>query len=304
MKIIFMGTPQFALPSLELLIKEEDELQAVFTQTDKPLGRRAVMTPPPVKAFAEKNGIPVYQPLSLKNGETEEIIKSFQSDLIVVIAYGKILPLSVLSAPKFGAVNVHASLLPKLRGAAPIQWSIINGDKNTGITTMQMDEGLDTGDILIQSALEIGENETYGELHDRLSVLGASVLKETLERLKAGTLTPIKQDDASHTYAPMLSKKDSPIDWTKSATQIHNKVRGLNPWPCANAILGGKTVKIHKTALTGLTCDSKPGTVFVKDNSLLAVCGDNYALSLIEIQPEGGKRMSAIQWICGHNIKQ
>jgi len=303
MKIIFMGTPRFALPVLEYLIKGEDELQAVFTQPDKPLGRKAVMTPPPVKEVARRNGISVYQPLSLKDGEAERIIKSYQPDLIVVAAYGRILPLSLLNAPKFGAVNVHASLLPKLRGAAPIQWSIINGDKTTGITTMQMDAGLDTGDILVQSSLGIGENETSAELHDRLSVLGASVLKETLERLKAGTLTPIKQDDASHTYASMLSKSDSPIDWTKSATEIHNRVRGLNPWPCACTVIDDRTVKIHKTALFGIASDKKPGTIFVKGNSLLAVCGDNYALELIEIQPEGGKKMTAAQWVCGHNIK-
>lgn len=295
-----MGTPDFALPSLAYLV-EREEVQAVFTQSDKPKGRKAVMTPTPVKEAALKFGIPVYQPKTFKDGEALDIIKSYAPDLIVVIAYGKILPLTVLSAPKLGAINVHASLLPKLRGAAPIQWSIINGDKKTGITTMQMDEGIDTGDILVQRTLEIGQEETYGALHDRLSVLGAEVLGKTLELLKAGTLKAIKQDDSAYSYAPILSKKDCPIDWTKSAKEIHDKVRGLNPKPSASTVLGGKTVKIHKTAFYG-DCLKPSGTIYETGGLLVAACGDKRALELVEVQPEGSRTMTGADYLRGHKI--
>ena len=216
MKIVFMGTPEFALPTLLYLIENED-VKAVFTQPDKPKGRKAVLTAPPVKEMALLHNIPVYQPHTLKDGEAQKIIEGYSPDLLVVIAYGKILPQSILNIPSHGAINIHASLLPKLRGAAPIQWSIINGDKKTGITTMQMDAGLDTGDILVQDECIIGENETSGELHNTLAELGAVTLKKTLEKIKNKTIERIKQDDTKHTLAPILSKSCSPIDFTQSA---------------------------------------------------------------------------------------
>lgn len=300
MKIIFMGTPEFAVPALKYLAASE-AVRAVFTQPDKPRGRKALLFSSAVKEAALGFGIPVYQPATLKDGEALQIIKTYEPDLIVVAAYGKILPLSILNAPKFGAINIHASLLPKLRGAAPIQRSVINGEKTTGITTMQMDAGVDTGDILLQSALEIGENETYGELSDRLSVLGASVLGETLKLLKEGKLKPIKQDGGAHTCAPPLSKSDSPIDWTKSAKEIHDKVRGQNPWPSACTVLGGKTVKIHKTALCG-TSSQRAGAVSVTGGSLVVSCGDGNAVEIIEIQPEGKRAMTAAEYLRGYKI--
>lgn len=295
-----MGTPNFALPALKYLVDSED-VRAVFTQPDKPRGRKARLEPSPVKETALGFGIPFYQPVTLKDGEALKIIKSYEPDLIVVVAYGKILPLSILSAPKFGAINIHASLLPKLRGAAPIQWSIINGEKTTGVTTMQMDTGVDTGDILLQSALEIGENETYGELSDRLSALGASVLGETLKLLKEGTLKPIRQNDGAHTCAPPLSKDNSPVDWTKSAKEIHDKVRGQNPWPSACTVLGEKNVKIHRTAIYGASLE-KAGTVSVIGGSLVVSCGDGNALEIIEIQPEGKRAMTAAEYLRGYKI--
>lgn len=300
MRIIFMGTPEFAVPTLRYLIQNEDVI-AVFTQPDKPKGRKAVLTAPPVKETALLYDIPVYQPHTLKDGEAEKIIKSYNPDLLIVIAYGKILPQSILNIPKKGAINIHASLLPKLRGAAPIQWSIINGDEVTGITTMQMDAGLDTGDILVQDECIIEENETSGELHNRLAELGAITLSKTIEKIKDGTLERIKQDDTCHTLAPILSKSCSPIDFTQSAKQVHDRVRGLNPWPSACAALCGKTVKIHRTRITGKT-EKSPGTVYKDGCSVFVACGDGRAVEILEIQPEGSRKMTGAQFICGHNI--
>lgn len=300
MKVIFMGTPEFALPTLEYLIQNED-VKAVFTQPDKPKGRKAVLTAPPVKEMALMHSIPVYQPNTLKDDRAEEIIKSYNPDLLVVIAYGKILPQSILEIPPFGAINIHASLLPKLRGAAPIQWSIINGDKVTGITTMQMDKGLDTGDILVQDECEIKEDETSGELHNRLAKLGAITLMKTLEKIKKGTIEKVKQDDTKHTIAPILSKSCSPIDWAEPSNKVHDKVRGLNPWPSACTVLCGKNVKLHKTAIAGET-DKKAGSVYKDGCRIYAACGDGRAVEILEIQPEGSRRMTGAEFICGHNI--
>jgi methionyl-tRNA formyltransferase len=300
MKIVFMGTPEFALPTLLYLIENED-VKAVFTQPDKPKGRKAVLTAPPVKEMALLHNIPVYQPHTLKDGEAQKIIEGYSPDLLVVIAYGKILPQSILNIPSHGAINIHASLLPKLRGAAPIQWSIINGDKKTGITTMQMDAGLDTGDILVQDECIIGENETSGELHNTLAELSAVTLKKTLEKIKNKTIERIKQDDTKHTLAPILSKSCSPIDFTQSAKQVHDKVRGLNPWPSACAVLCGKTVKIHKTTVAGETMKS-PGTVYKDGCRIYVACGDGNAVEILEIHPEGSRKMTGAEFICGHNI--
>ena len=249
MRIVFMGTPEFAVPCLQKLIDCGHEVTGVFTQPDKPQGRKMILTPPPVKELAIANGIPVYQPVKMRDGTALEMLKEANPELAIVVAYGKILPKEILEFPKYGCINIHASLLPKLRGAGPIQWSVINGFEKTGVTSMQMDEGLDTGDMLISREIEIGENDTAGDMHDKLSVIGAEVLEETINALIAGELKPEKQNHDEFTYAPMLSKELSPIDWNAPASEVHNKIRGLSPWPSATAVLGGKKVKIHKSIL-------------------------------------------------------
>ena len=247
MKIIFMGTPEFSVPCLEALIKSENEVVGVFTQPDKPKGRGYEMTPPPVKVCALQNNIPVFQPNSMRDGQALEIINSLNADLIIVVAFGKILPKEILESVKYGCINIHASLLPKLRGAAPIQWSIINGESETGVTSMQMDVGLDTGDMLIKKSIQITENMNAGELHDALSLMGAEVLIETINNIE--NLNPEKQNDELSNYAPMLSKDLCPIDFSKSAQEVHNKIRGLYPWPVATTKINGKNYKIHKSQI-------------------------------------------------------
>ena len=222
MRVVFMGTPDFAVDCLDILVEKGHEVVGVFSQPDKPQGRKQIMTPPAVKARALELGLDVYQPASFKDGEAAELLEKLAPELIVVVAYGKLIPQRVLDIPKYGCVNVHASLLPKLRGAAPIQWSVINGEKETGVTTMQLDAGLDTGDILLVKKTDILPDETSGELFDRLKVLGAELLIETMDAIENGTLTPVKQDDSQSTYASMLDKRLSPVDWSKSAQQVHD----------------------------------------------------------------------------------
>lgn len=250
MRIVFMGTPDFAVPCLEDLITCSHEVLGVFTQPDKPVGRKQVLTPPPVKQLAEKYGVPVFQPERIKGTDTPDVIKGLAPDVIIVVAYGKILPPEVLNAAPYGCINVHASLLPKYRGAAPIQWAVLDGEAKTGVTIMQMDEGLDTGDILLVRETDIGENETSEELFDRLSAIGADALLEALELLEKGELKPIKQPEGDFGYAKMITKELSPIDWSKPAKEVHNKVRGLQTWPCALTRINGKNIKIHKTVLS------------------------------------------------------
>ena len=240
MNIIYMGTPDFAVPALKKLYESKHTVQAVFTQPDKPKGRKMVLTPPDVKVCAQELNIPVYQPTTFKSEEPLEIIKKYNPDVIVVAAYGKILPKAVLESAKYGCINIHGSLLPKYRGAAPIQQSVLNGDKVTGVTAMQMAEGLDTGDILTVIETKIGENETSGELFDRLSILGGELIIKTLEMLENGEIKPVKQDESKATHTSKIDKSFCPIDFTKSAYEVHNKVRGLNPWPIATAELNGK----------------------------------------------------------------
>jgi len=301
MRIVFMGTPEFAVPCLQKLIDLGHEVTGVFTQPDKPQGRKMVLTPPPVKTLALENGITVYQPVKMRDGTALEMLKEADPELVIVVAYGKILPKEILEYPKHGCINIHASLLPALRGAAPIQWSIINGFKETGVTSMQMDEGLDTGDMLLIGKLEIGENETAGELHDRLSVLGAEVLEQTLAALSKGELKPEKQNHEIFTYAPMLSKELSPIDWSKSAKEIHDKIRGLCPWPSASSKLGGKNVKIHKSVLSSSN-GSEPGKIVESGKRLVVSCGDNKCIEILELQAEGKKSMSASDYLRGNPI--
>lgn len=302
MKVVFMGTPEFAVPCLQKLIDLGHEVTGVFTQPDKPKGRHGVLTPPPVKELAAANGIEVFQPVKMRDGTALEMLKKADPELVIVVAYGKILPKEILEYPKFGCINIHASLLPYLRGAAPIQWSIINGFKETGVTSMQMDEGLDTGDMLIKGSLEIGENETAGELHDRLSVLGADILEQTIDALIKGELKPEKQNHEIFTYAPMLSKVLSPIDWSKSAQEIHDKIRGLYPWPSAVSKLGGKSVKIHKTVLSDAV-GSEPGKIVESGKHLIVSCGDNKCVEILEIQAEGKKSMPAADYLRGNPVE-
>ena len=301
MRIVFMGSPDFAVPCLQALIDDGHDVCAVFTQPDKPKGRHGVLSAPPVKELALKYDIPVYQPDSLKNDEIKSFFASLGADLAIVVAYGKILPEEFLNAPKYGCINMHASLLPKLRGAAPIQWSIINGEKRSGVTAMQMDKGLDTGDILLSESVEIRDDETAQELHDELSVLGAQVMRKTLLMLQKGVLLPIRQDDSQSTYAPILTKELSAIDWQKSALQIHNQIRGLYPWPGASAVLNGKTLKVHSAKLLGKT-EGEPGEVVFNDRRLCVACGDGNAVELLVIQAPGKKAMPVTDYLRGNPV--
>ena len=300
MNIVFMGTPDFAVPSLKALCESKEHIiKAVYTQPDKPVGRKKVLTPPDVKVCALEYGIEVRQPDSLKGEEQAKLMSELAPDVIVVIAYGKILPETILNIPKYGCVNIHGSLLPKYRGAAPIQRAVIDGEKTTGVTSMLMDKGLDTGDMLISRSTRILPDETAGELFDRLSVMGAEVLLETLERLEKGTVTPVKQDDTKSNYASMLSKEECLINWNLSADAVHNKVRGMNPWPIAMTMFKGKKLKIFKTKISDRS--GKPGCVVSVKPPVIA-CGD-VAVELIDVQREGKNKMSAEDFFRGQRIE-
>lgn len=301
MKIVFMGTPDFAVPCLERLVKDGHQVAAVFTQPDKPKGRGYTLTPPPVKVCAMEHGIEVFQPKSMKDGEALEILKKIEPQLIVVVAFGKILPKEILDLPPYGCINVHGSLLPKYRGAAPIQWSVLNGDKITGITTMYMDVGLDTGDMLLKSETKIGENETSGELYDRMKVMGADLLSETIKKLEDGTVTRTKQNDEESSYASMLDKSMCNIDWNQSAVKVHNKVRGLSPWPVAVAKLNDKKVKIHQTKVFNKDgSKGEPGEI-ISLNPFVVACTEG-SLEILELQLEGKKRMKSKDFLMGHRL--
>lgn len=300
MRVVFMGTPDFAVPSLEKLLAKGYDVCAVYTQPDKPKGRGHKLQAPPVKELALQHEIPVLQPSTLRKEEVQEEIRSWNADVIVVVAYGKILPKAVLDAPRLGCINVHGSLLPKYRGAAPIQWTVIHGDETAGVTTMFMGEGLDTGDMLLKAETPVGAEETAGELFDRLKDLGADLLLETLERLERGELTPIPQKEEEATLAPMLSKELSVIDWTKPAQELHDLIRGLNPWPSAYSYLDGKKLKLHASRV--VPGSGTPGQAFVKEGNLCVYCGEG-ALELVEIQTENGKRMDGKSYLLGHPIQ-
>ncbi|HEX3027093.1 MAG TPA: methionyl-tRNA formyltransferase [Clostridia bacterium] len=302
MRILFMGTPEFAVPCFERLLSDGHEIVLTVTQADKPKGRGYVMTPSPVKAAALSHGIPVYQPKTFKNNdEALKMLSDCRPDVAVVVAYGKILPQSVLDIPKHGCVNVHASLLPKYRGSAPYQWAVLNGEKETGVTTMLLDAGIDTGDMLMKRHVTIPEDMTAGELIDRLMAEGAEALSDTLKAMEAGELTPVKQDESLSSYAPMLSKKLSPIDWGHTAEEIHNQIRGLNPWPSAATAFGGKLLKIHRSKTAGKS-EACPGTI-VKLRPFTVSCGGNTSLEIQEVQLEGSKRMAAAEFLRGHGLK-
>lgn len=301
MKIVFMGTPEFAVPSLAALIETGHEVAAVFTRADKPVGRKQVMTAPPVKILAQEKGIPVFQPNTLRGAETEENIARIRPDAIVVAAYGRILPQNILNLPRFGCVNVHGSLLPKYRGAAPIQQAVLDGEPVTGVTTMQMAEGIDTGDILLSERTQIGPEETSGELTVRLAGIGARLLIRTLSGIEQGTVVPIPQNDAASSYASMLTKERSPINWSHTADRIHDQVRGLSPWPGAATVFEGKKLKVRRTRRAG-TGTGVPGQI-LPGGELKVVCGEGTVLELLEVQPEGGKKMSGPDFLRGHPVQ-
>ena len=303
MKILFMGTPDFAVASLKALVEAGHEICGVFTQPDKPKNRGMKMTFSPVKEYAVTAGLPVYQPLKMRDGEAMGIIEELAPELIVVAAYGKILPKDILDYPKHGCINVHSSVLPKYRGAAPINWALLDGEEETGVTIMYMAKELDAGDILhtVKTAIDI--DETAQELTLRLADLGAQALAETVDMLTAGTAVRTPQDHEKHTYAPMLSKALSPIDWTKTSRQIHDQVRGLIPWPCANTVVGDKNVKVFKTEFGGETM-AAPGTVVSAGKQGMEIaCGDGKTLRIVQLQAEGGKRMAAADYLRGHSVQ-
>ncbi len=301
MRVIFMGTPDFAVPSLQALLDRGDDICAVFTQPDKPKGRGHKLQPPPVKELALRHSLPVLQPDTLRDEAVQESIAELEPDAIIVVAYGKLLPPKVLSVPRLGCINVHGSLLPKYRGAAPIQWAVINGEKTAGVTTMFMAEGMDTGDMLLKSETEVGPEETSGELFDRLKLLGAKLLSETLDKLEQGELKAIPQDGTQATLAPLLKKEMSALDWSEPAQRIHDRIRGLNPWPCAAAVLDGKRIKLLASQV--IEGEGIPGTAYNLDGELAAACGRGM-LRITELQADTGKRMSGKDYLLGHTLKE
>lgn len=301
-RIIFMGTPDFAVPALQNLLASEHQIVAVVTQPDKGKGRGKKLTPPPIKVVAEQAGIHVLQPTKIKTDEFYDTLKSFKPDLIVVVAYGKILPQEILTLPPLGCVNVHGSLLPRHRGAAPIQWAVISGDQTTGITIMQMNEGMDTGDILLPATIEMAHDETAGTLFEKLAQLGAETLITALTRLQQNDLPPHRQNDDDATKAPPLKKEMGLIDWRKSAIDLHCLIRGLDPWPSAYTFLDGKRFRLFAPKVVNKDSDAEPGTVLLADsNGILVATGSN-ALLIKELQPEGKKRLSAEAFLCGYPL--
>lgn len=303
MKILFMGTPDFALPSLRALYEAGEEIIGVVTQPDKPKGRGYTLTPSPIKVYALEKGLPVYQPTTLKGDDFAALLASLDPEMIVVVAFGKILPKNVLDYPKYGCINVHGSLLPKYRGAAPMQRAIMEGEAVTGITTMYMDVGLDTGDMLLLRELPIGENDNFEDVHDGLAALGARTLLETVEGLKNGTLDRIKQDDSLSTYAAKIEKEDCLIDFSMDARTLHNRIRGLSPIPLAfTHTPDGKLLKVTKTRLVSEEDTGKPfGTVLSLDGEIVVACGRG-TLAILGVLPEGKGRMSSADFIRGRKL--
>ncbi|MDD2464626.1 MAG: methionyl-tRNA formyltransferase [Desulfobulbus sp.] len=302
LKIVFMGTPDFAVPSLQALIDSPHEVVGVVCQPDRGRGRGKVLSPPPVKVLASEHNIPVFQPDSARSDEFFEELQSLAPDLLVVVAYGKILPVRLLELPRLGAINVHGSILPKYRGAAPIQWAVINGDAETGITIMQMDAGMDTGDILFIERTPIGPQETAGELFDRLSEMGGATLGSAVDKLAAGQFTRQPQDHALATPAPMLSKEMGHIDWSLPAGKLQSLVRGLDPWPSAYGFIDGKRYRFFRPEVVPHQYATEPGTICRADNQGLLVATGKDSLLLREIQPEGKKRMEVATCLCGTAI--
>jgi methionyl-tRNA formyltransferase len=299
-RTIFMGTPEFACPTLQKLIERGENLVAVVTQPDRPKGRGQRLMPPPVKELAEKNGIPVYQPLKVRDPGFVDIIRELKPDVIVVVAFGQILPKALLEIPAHGCINVHASLLPRYRGAAPLNWCIINGEAETGVTTMLMDVGLDTGDMLLTRNTPLDENEDIVSLHDRMATMGADLLAETLDRIGAGDLIPQPQNNADSCYAPMLKKEDGIINWHNDARTIHNQVRGLAVWPVACTTVGDQTMKIYRTRVGNGS--GEPGTVLQAAKGTFEVACRSGSLFLQELQLAGKKRLDCASFLAGYPV--
>lgn len=304
MRIVFMGTPDFASASLKKLIDEKFDVVGVFTQPDKPKGRGMELSASPVKQLALENGLPVFQPVKMRDGTALAQIKALEPDILVVVAYGRILPDDILAVPKYGAINVHGSLLPKYRGAAPIQWAVLNGDKITGVTTMYLASEMDTGDIIYTSETEIGEYETSGELFDRLKDMGAELLVKTLRDIDAGTAPRAPQDHSKASYVTMLDKSICPIDWNKTPREVLKHIYGLQPWPVATMELEGKTVRVFAAKYTDGKTEKVPGAVVSTDKGGLEIaCADGETLLITELQAPGKKRMGAEDYLRGHQIK-
>jgi len=305
MRIVFMGTPEFAVPSLEILVKNGMDVVMVVTQPDKPKGRGYRVSFTPVKECAMKYNIPVMQPEKIGSSDSVEQLKQLNADLFVTCAFGQFLTQEVLDIPRFGTVNVHGSLLPKYRGAAPIQWAIINGEKKTGVTTMLTVLKMDAGDILLSKEIPINDDMTAGQLHDIMSVIGAELLLETIKELENGSITPVPQNEAEATYAPRIVRETGKINWEASATSIHNLVRGTDPWPGAYSYLKGQRMRIWKTKVSDpdLITGKKPGTIIDVKKDLISVQAGKGVINILEIQCDSGKRMAVEQYLCGHDVK-
>lgn len=302
MRIVFMGTPDFAAASLQKLLEAGFDVVGVFTQPDKPKNRGMKLAASPVKDIAEKTGIPVFQPVKMRDGTALEVLKSLSPDLVVVVAYGRILPDELLAVPNLGTINIHGSLLPKYRGAAPIQWTILNGDKKAGVTSMYLAAELDSGDMIYKAETEVGEFETSGELFDRLRDLGAALLIKTVRAIEDGTAPRTPQNAADATFAPQLTKEMSPIDWTKTPREIIKHICGLNPWPVATAELSKAEFRIFGAAYTENKTDKAPGTVVSADpkKGVEVACGGGETLLITHLQAAGGKQMAAGDYLRGH----
>lgn len=301
MRILFMGTPDIAAESLAALMEAGHEICGVFTRRDKPVGRKQILTAPPVKQLAEQHGIPVYQPRTLRDGSSDELIRSLAPDIVVVVAYGCIIPPQLLHVAPYGCINLHVSLLPKYRGSAPIQWAVLNGDERTGVSIMQLDEGLDTGDVLMVEPVDIDPEETSGQLFDRVSALGARTLVTALEKLEAGHLKPVPQLHEQATMAPPLTKEMARFDFTQDAAHIHNWVRGMNPWPVAWFEQEGKRIKVLECRLAAQAPKGQPGTVLALKP--LTIAAEDGAVELLTVTPEGGKPMTGTAWAAGRRLK-
>lgn len=302
MKILFMGTPDFALASLKALCEAGENVVGVVTQTDKPKGRGYELTPPPVKVYAAERGLPVYQPKSLKTEEFDALLHEIDPDMIIVVAFGKILPENVINYPKYGCINVHGSLLPKYRGAAPMQRAIIDGESVTGITTMYMDSQLDTGDMILKKEVQIGENDNFEDIHDALAECGALLLLETVDAVRKGSAPREKQNDSEMTYAAKIEKADCLIDFTKSSSEVHNLIRGLSPIPLSfTHTPDGKLLKVLASRVSSLDSNAEAGTVISLDGGITVKCGEG-AVELLRVLPEGKGRMDAADFIRGRKI--
>jgi len=302
-RILFMGTPQFALPSLQVVIEREETVVGVVTQPDRPSGRGQQVVMPPVKELAMRHNLPVYQPLKVRDQHFIQQVQALAPDLIVVVAFGQILPRALLDIPPRGCINVHASLLPAYRGAAPINWALINGETVTGVTIMLLDEGMDTGDILLQQPVAILPDDTSTTLHDRLAAPGAALLGEALNELRSNGWKRIPQDHTQATYAPLMKKEDGCIAWSKSAREIHNQVRGMNPWPGCFTFFRGKLLKIYLTEVLAAQIGAIPGEITAVSDTGVEVAAGNGALLIQELQVEGRKKMPAGEFIKGQGIK-